>query len=254
MVQNLNTEPSDPLKNLDIIANAFKWVVETRRAVRVFSPDSVPERVILGALSAAHSAPSASNLQPWDFYWIRSEPAKAEARRLCLKQPASESAHEIIVCVANFGVWKERRNFFIDYYRKAGIQLPKPFDVYYEKIVPLMYAIGPFGILGLIKRLVFALTRTFQPMSAVPCSRSELLASATKNAAFACQNFMLSVRSSGYDTCPLDGFDPWRMKRLLGLSQHQKPILVIAVGKRSEGDSVYGPKVRCDIKKVIHII
>jgi nitroreductase len=33
----------------------------------------------------------------------------------------------------------------------------------------------------------------------------------------AAATFMLAMRAEGFDTCPMEGFDPWRAKALLGL-------------------------------------
>lgn len=253
MHNNYDIEPTkNTINSNDIVWDAFKWVAQTRRGVRVFTPDPVPAEVIQNSIEIAHTAPSASNLQPWDFYWVRTDATKQEARRLCMGQPASESAQELVVCVANFGVWQQRRKFFLEYYAKAGLHLPKPFDTYYEKMVPLMYGIGPFGIIGLLKRALFAVIRLRQPMSTVPYTQRDLIASATKNTAFAAQNLMLAIRAQGFDSCALDGFDPFRMKRLLKLKRTQKAVLVIAIGKRAEADQAYGPKVRCDLQEVLH--
>jgi nitroreductase len=45
-------------------------VILTRRSVRKFTPQSVPEDVINNILNAAMSAPSAANEQPWQFLVI----------------------------------------------------------------------------------------------------------------------------------------------------------------------------------------
>ena len=34
-----------------------------------------------------------------------------------------------------------------------------------------------------------------------------------KTTALACQNFMLSMRAYGYDTCPMEGLDSTRVKK-----------------------------------------
>ena len=36
-----------------------------------------------------------------------------------------------------------------------------------------------------------------------------------KTTALACQNFMLSMRAYGFDTCPMEGFDSSRLKKIL---------------------------------------
>jgi nitroreductase len=43
---------------------------------------------------------------------------------------------------------------------------------------------------------------------------------------------MLALRAEGYDSCPMEGFDPWRAKRLLGLGRGAEVCMFLAVGKR----------------------
>ncbi len=241
-------------QKVDVLWNAFEWTVSTRRAVRLFTPEAVPEKVIQQSLDAALLAPSASNLQSWDFYWVRSEDKRQMLRRYCMDQPSSNTAPEFIVCVARYGVWKRRRDWFLKFYADAGITLPKPFDIYYQKLVPLMYVIGPFGLAGLLKRMLFGVVRLFRPFSTTPYNKSDLILSAVKNTALACQNLMLAIRAQGYDSCPLDGFDPGRTSRLLKLPSDSKIVMVLAIGKRAPEDVTFGPQVRCDRSEMVHEI
>ncbi|HXI12950.1 MAG TPA: nitroreductase family protein [Thermoanaerobaculia bacterium] len=52
-------------------ARKFAGLMATRRSVRMFSPDPIPQEVIELALHAAGSAPSGANLQPWKFVVVR---------------------------------------------------------------------------------------------------------------------------------------------------------------------------------------
>jgi hypothetical protein len=46
---------------------AFQSRMRTRRTVRDFSPDPVPDELIDRAIAVAASAPSSANMQPWRF-------------------------------------------------------------------------------------------------------------------------------------------------------------------------------------------
>ena len=63
------------------------------------------------------------------------------------------------------------------------------------------------------------------------------------SAALASENFMLSIRAQGFDTCPMEGFDSRRVKKLLGLRRGAEVCMVVSVGKRAPG-GVYGPRTR----------
>lgn len=54
----------------------FYGVVRTRRSVRSYSPDPVPEEVLNRVLEAVRIAPSGSNRQPWRFVIVRDEEVK----------------------------------------------------------------------------------------------------------------------------------------------------------------------------------
>lgn len=70
-------------------AGAFHQTMKTRRSVRNFCPDPLPEGVIEKAILTAGTAPNGANLQPWHFAIVRSagikrrirEAAEAEERK-----------------------------------------------------------------------------------------------------------------------------------------------------------------------------
>ena len=73
----------------------FEKVVRSRRSVRVYTDEPIPESVMRQCISLALLAPNSSNLQPWEFHWVRTPEKKAELVRLCLGQPAAATAPEL---------------------------------------------------------------------------------------------------------------------------------------------------------------
>ena len=88
-------------------AEAFKNVVEGRRAVRVYDATPIPEEVMRECLRLALLAPNSSNLQTWVFFWVRSADKKAKLVEYCLSQPAAKTAQELVVAVARPDRWRE---------------------------------------------------------------------------------------------------------------------------------------------------
>jgi nitroreductase len=86
-----STVPLDPtrLSPADALCTveSFTELMATRRSVRDFSPDPVPEKVIETAILAAASAPSGANVQPWRFVVVTNPDRK---RRLRLAAEAEE--------------------------------------------------------------------------------------------------------------------------------------------------------------------
>jgi nitroreductase len=57
---------------------------------------------------------------------------------------------------------------------------------------------------------------------------------ANKSCALACENFMLGMSAHGFDTCPMEGYDSSRVKKILGLHSGDEVVMVISAGKRDQ--------------------
>ncbi|NDG28128.1 MAG: hypothetical protein EB120_13260 [Proteobacteria bacterium] len=126
-----------------------------------------------------------------------------------------------------------------------GVRIPKAATHYYDKLVPMVYSQGPLGFWGVIKKLFVFFLGLKKPISREPSSISDMKIWATKSTALACENLMLSLRASGYDSCPLEGIDSKRIRKLLGLPGQVLIPMVIAIGKR-RSDGVTLPRIRAD--------
>ena len=65
---------------------AFTELVANRRSCRLYTEEKIPEDIMNKCLDLALLAPNSSNMQPWEFYWIRSEENRKKMIRFCLKQ------------------------------------------------------------------------------------------------------------------------------------------------------------------------
>jgi coenzyme F420-0:L-glutamate ligase / coenzyme F420-1:gamma-L-glutamate ligase len=57
--------------------DAFHGLLRSRRSIRNFRPDAIPEAVLERLFTSAAAAPSAHNRQPWRFFVIKDATAKA---------------------------------------------------------------------------------------------------------------------------------------------------------------------------------
>ncbi|MFN7957204.1 MAG: nitroreductase family protein [Holophagaceae bacterium] len=210
----------------------FYSTVETRRTVRDFLPDAVPQEVLDRAVDAARLAPSSSNLQPWEFVVIRDPGARRAANAACLDQLPAKSAPVLIALVTHRGTWRRNRDEILRIFEGRGPLRPSQ-SAYYRKIIPLVYTTGPFGLLGPLKRALSRVASLFRPTPNL-MSRADIRVMAHKSTALAAATFMLALRAEGYDSCPMEGFDPWRAKALLDLPRGAEVSMFLAVGKRSE--------------------
>jgi nitroreductase len=233
---------SDALSDdVDCDFDAFTKVVRTRRSVRAYLPDPIPDAVIDACLDLALLAPNSQNLEPWQFIEVR-DPAKLERlRRYCLSQPPAVQAPHLIVAVARPDYWRMGRRLAIQALDRDALRVPLIAAYHdalifkYRVLVPLMFEDGPFHVLAPLKRLILSTIGLFKIFWRFDTGRSGQTLWATKTTALACQNLMLALRAAGYDSCAMEGFDEPRVKRLLGLPGAAHIVMVIAAGKRAEG-------------------
>ena len=236
---------------IDVDAEAFKEVVESRRSVRIFTEDAIPDEVMRECLRLALLAPNSSNLQAWEFYWVRDIEKKAKLVEYCLNQPAARTAQELIVAVARPDRWRLTNALMLAKFDESRKVRLKAAYQYYRKIVPLAYNMGPWGIFGPFKSLWVFLVGLYKPIPRGPFSRSGMATWAQKSTALACGTLMLALRAQGYDSCPMEGMDGLRVKRLLHLPKDAQICMVISAGKRAS-TGVYGPRVRFDRDLFVH--
>ena len=91
-------------------------LVNKRRSVRKFSNEKVHEEVILKSLRAGLLAANSSNLQPWEFYWVKNKEKKEELVKACFSQNAAKTAQELIVAVSRIDTWRRNRDFVLEDY------------------------------------------------------------------------------------------------------------------------------------------
>lgn len=230
----------------------FFDAVNKRRSVRRFTDTPVPESVMRKCLKASVLAANSSNLQPWEFYWIRDEEKKKKIVEACFSQNAAKTAKEIVVSVSRIDTWKRNRNMIIEEYLKKG-ELHPLVDKYYNTLIPLAYTHDRFGIFGIFKRIFyifFSIVGFFRPIQRGPIYKHQLFESVTKTTALACQNFMMALVAEGFDSCPMEGFDEKKVKKLLNLNWQCHVVMIFGIGE-AEGGGVYTERFRIDDDLVI---
>jgi nitroreductase len=229
----------------------FRKVVRSRRSVRRFTDEPVPEQVLDDCLDLAMLAPNSSNLQPWEFFVVQTPDLKARLAEACLGQNAAKTAPVLIAVVARPDTWRRHARMALEQWPEE--KLPPIVEKYYAKIAPIHYNQGPFGLFGAAKKaagLVIGLTR---PVPRGPYSPNEMKIWATKSTALAAENLMLALRAHGYDSCPMEGFDECRVRRLLKLPKKGLVTMIVAAGKSSE-KGVYNRQYRFNKTELVHYL
>jgi nitroreductase len=86
-------------KEEKIVSKDVLDVIRERRSIRSFKSDPLPENALNQILEAARWAPSAGNVQPWEFFVVRSEEQKKGLAKAALGQMfLAEAPVVIVVC------------------------------------------------------------------------------------------------------------------------------------------------------------
>lgn len=229
----------------------FFEVIKSRRSIRRYTEEQVPDSVIEKAFDAAILAPNSSNVQTWDFFWVQSVEKKEKLIKACLSQSAARTAQQLVVITADPKKWKRSQGPLLQYVRAIGA--PKMVVAYYEKLIPVVYRWGFLNCFYPLKWLASFVVGIFKPSLRSPFSRRDMQEVAIKSAALAAENFVLAISAQGYSTCMMEGFDEWRVRSLLGLPLTARIVMVISIGKEAE-NGTWGPQYRLPKDQVVHKI
>lgn len=236
----------------DVNFEEFRKVVESRRSVRVYEPTPIPDEDVWTVFDMTLLAPNSSNLQPWEFYWVKNPEKKSKLAEACMGQKAATTAPVLIVCVARPNHWNKHSKQMLKVLGENA-PVPKLLKIYYSKVTPMAYRVGLFGLIGVGKWLTLTIAGMFRVVPRGPLFYSQLREWAVKTTALACENMMLAFRALGYDSCPMEGFDEVRVKKLLNLPGDAHVVMVISAGKRSY-HGVYGPRVRFPREQFVKVV
>lgn len=228
---------------------AFRKVVTSRRSVKRFTEKPIPEDVLQDCLDMAMLAPNSSNLQPWEFYLIRSADKREAAIKACLNQNAARTSQVLIAIIARSDTWREHSAKTLQEWPVN----PTPGIVtrYYTKVTSLNFTLGPLNLLGPLKWGLVRLRRLRGiPTPEMHYRRDTIRQWAVKSTALAAENLMLALRAHGFDSCPMEGFDPVIMRKVLGLNKHQHIAMMLGAGERAE-DGIYHPQFRFERERFI---
>lgn len=231
-------------------------IIEHRRAVRIYDENAdYNSEIVKKCIKRATLAPSSSNMQLWEFYKVSKSSIKKELAKYCMGQSAARTANELVVVVVRKDLWKKRAQFNYNVIKNnIGSKSPEKYSKrekrgldYYSKLMPTVYA-DFLGILGLLKSILTWIIGIFRPIYR-ETTASDMRVVAHKSAALAAQTFMLSMSAEGYDTCPMEGIDSKRIKKLLKLPYKSEINMVISCGIRKP-EGVYNERSRVPFEEV----
>jgi len=237
--------------NLEEVLN-YRRSVRNYDAAKPLDVDKVKKCIELATL-----APNSSNMQLWEFYHIVDKEQLKKLSKFCFDQSATATAQQAVVFVTRRDLFRQRAKGVFEF-EKVNIARYSPLDrqekrtkdqkLYYSKVMPFMYA-QFFGLLGFLRKAIAYAVHPFRTMiTAVSESDSRIVVH--KSCALAAQTFMIAMANEGYDTCPLEGFDGMRVKKLLGLPHGAEINMVISCGIRNGNKGIWGERYRVPFDEV----
>ncbi|SIN65109.1 nitroreductase family protein [Algoriphagus halophilus] len=231
----------------------FFEAVEARRSVRIFDQESpFDHQIVKKCLEAAILSPNSSNLQLYQFIRIpESSSLKAPLANLCMRQKAAVTARELVVVVTRRDLWKSRADANYNYIKTTvqnqSEKKQKQALSYYGNLIPKLYSRFPGWTI--IKKIIAWWVGLRRPMVR-EVSETDVRISVHKSAALASMTFMLGMKASGYDTCPMEGYDSKRVSNLLNLPKGSEICMIIGCGKGLP-EGVYGERFRVESELLI---
>jgi len=239
-------------------AKTFDYIVQARRSVRIYNQEDVFDGdAVQRSLERAVLAPNSSNMQLWEFYRITDAAKRKKIAQFCMNQNAAKTARELVVVVVRKDKWRNRAKFMYNYHKnrigdkpKTGYTKRDKRNLYYfGRLMPMYYFSDWLGLWGWVRKCIVFIASFWRPV-VWQVSNADLRVVCHKSAALAAQTFMLSMQAEGYDTCPMEGFDSWRVKRYLNLPFSAEINMIIACGKAAPG-GIYNERIRVPSGEVI---
>jgi nitroreductase len=232
------------------VSEAIKY----RRSVRVFKDEAIDTEKVKDCIQLAALAPTSSNMQLWEFYHVVSPDCIEQIAKASFDQNAAKTAQQLVIVVTRKDLWRKRVKSNIEYLKaqygnkpEADYSKREKFALnYYQKIIPALY-FDFFGIIGMIKFLAFQIIGIFKPIYR-QARQSDMRIVAHKSAGLAAQNFMIGMAAINYDTCPMEGFDSLRIKKILHLPASAEINMILGCGIRAT-NGIYGERFRIPFKE-----
>jgi nitroreductase len=178
----------------------FDEVVSTRRSIRRFKDEPVPDVYIRKLLEAARLAPSGLNLQPWRFAIVKSKTVREELTRVTLATFATD-APVVLICCAD-----------LDVVASLG-----------ERVAELQEA-------GAFSGTRFQGFGAEDFLAGGALNESAIKANLAFQVAIAIEHIALKAVDLGLGTCWVTSFDEKEVKRIVGISDRYSVVAMLPVG------------------------
>jgi len=232
--------------NLAVKSNSTFSAIRARRSVRRFSADPIPDALLLELMSLANRAPSGFNLQPWHFIVVKDPHVKELLYHVALNQQQVLDAPVTVVFVADPKFWTTHYKSLLQKALDSQL-ITKERASKYSRSVRLLFQTGPFGVFGFLKRAFAPILRLLTPIPNLVTSSHEAAHYVHSQTMFAVGTFLIAAKAAGVDTCPMEGFDELRLKKLLNIPSYMKVSAIVPTGYPATTDVPEIETIRSDI-------
>jgi len=177
-----------------------KDAIKSRRSIKHYDPDhKITDTETEELLSLATLSPTAFNIQNWRFVVVKDTELRKQIRQAAWDQAQVTDSSLLIILCADLKAWEKSP-------RRYWENAPKEVQ---EFILP-------------------AIDGYYRDKDQV--QRDE----AMRSCGIVAQTLMLSAKSMGYDSCPMDGFDFSAVAKLINLPNDHVISMFITIGKATE--------------------
>ena len=184
--------------------------IAERRATPSFDGVPIPDADLETILLAGLHAPSGYNLQPWRFIVVRSPDQKRRLRSACFNQAKVEEASVMIVACGDADGW---RHGDVEEMLRLGRQggMPENYAEQAKIAIPNFLSNHPNLPVWLNRQVMLAFT-----------------------------HMLLMAEVMGYDTAPMEGYEPAKVSEVLKLPLSYSVVALLAIGRRKGPDNFNG--------------
>jgi nitroreductase len=224
----------------------FEALAKSRRSIRNFKPDPIPDDLLNRILDIAHWAPSGYNLQPTHFIVVTDQQVKDKLVSACMGQRQIAQAPAVVVFTGDRMVMENNFHIILEMDKNCGA-LDDKYEKIMKKYVGLAFSHKPLGLGWVWKACLLPVVNLFKPLPDVPAVKKRCWL--VKQVSLTAMNFMLAAEAAGLSTVPMEGFAEKAVKRILQIPASHVVPLIIPIGY-SEPVSLC--KSRLPLPSIVH--
>ena len=196
----------------------FMQVILERRATPHFTDEPVSDEDLNEILGLAAQAPSGFNLQPWRFIVVRDPENRKRLQKVAMNQQKIAEAPVVVIALGMKEEFKRRAEEIFLQGARRGV--------------------------GRVEQAAASVKRALDFIATLPAD-----VWVNRHTMIAFTVMMLAAEALGYDTAPMEGFDPAGVKREFGIPDEAEVVALLAIGRARLPDKPYGG--RLDLNRII---